>query len=189
MTFDQWYDLYTNPFQTPLKMITISKCAKPNCDCLERAEKANGGPLKHGCQCLYNTYALNAAKEKSKPSPSLPETEQAIDPAEARRNIPDGMDEWCEAHQSYYKYECPECAILAPPDQPVPEEVMDSGKNKAFIELVRDMRPEQALRVAAYIDQEILSLRTGLSSTKAERDSIKQAFDQQAEEMKKYRNQ
>jgi len=75
------------------------------------------------------------------------------------------------------------------PHQPVPEEVMDADKNKAFIELVRDMRPEQALRVAAYIDQEILSLRTHLSSTEAERDAIKKAFDLQAEELKKLRNQ
>lgn len=54
----------------------MSKCTKPNCDCLERAEKANGGPLKDGYQCLYNTDAINAAKEEYRPSPSLPETEQ-----------------------------------------------------------------------------------------------------------------
>lgn len=55
--------------------------------------------------------------------------------------------------------------------------------------LRKDMRPEQALRVAAYIDQEILSLRTHLCATEAERDAIKQAFDEQAEELKKLRNQ
>lgn len=72
-----------------------------------------------------------------------------------------------------------------PPDQPVPEEAMDADKEKAFIELVRDMRPEQALRVAAYIDQEILSLRTRLSSTEAERDAVRQAFAEEAEERRK----
>jgi len=111
------------------------------------------------------------------PSPSLPETERepsfyCVKPSD----IP--------CHK-----QCDSCKKVSPADQPVPEEVMDADKEKAFIELVRDMRPEQALRVAAYIDQEILSLQTRLSSTEAERDAIKQAFDLQAEELKKLRHQ
>jgi len=154
----------------------MSKCTKPNCDCLKRAEIANGGPLKDGYQCLYNTYAVNAAKKKQA-IPSLPETERepsfyCVKPSD----IP--------CHK-----QCDSCKKVSPVDQPVPDEVKDADKNKAFVELVRDMRPEQALRVAAYIDQEILSLRTHLSSTEAERDAIKKAFDLQAEELKKLRNQ
>lgn len=51
----------------------MSKCTKPNCDCLERARKENGGPLKYGYQCLYNTDAVEeAAKKKFRPPPSTP---------------------------------------------------------------------------------------------------------------------
>ena len=32
-----------------------------------------------------------------------------VDPVEARLNIPQGMDDWCEAHQEYYKDECQYC--------------------------------------------------------------------------------
>lgn len=40
----------------------------------------------------------------------------------ARKNIPNGMDDWCEAHQEYYKDECPKC-VAVPCIGPVEEEV------------------------------------------------------------------
>jgi len=217
----------------------MSKCTKPNCDCLERAEKANSGPLKDGYQCLYNTDAVNAAKEKSRPSPSLPETEQG-DKFD--------IDHFWESHKrtfggvnagEYIDREDFEKALhllkvwnARPPDQPVPEEVMEwiveetqgFGNSKSIWasgalamhrrdhaavadlqrqlndwkeinedkkRLVRELdiiinTEEGAAKQASLCDivaqlaKELPSLQSRLSSTEAERDRLKNAFDVQA---------
>jgi hypothetical protein len=54
---------------------------------------------------------------------------QPKESAEARRNIPEDMDDWCEAHQAYYKGECPECASL--PDTNVGDISQQAGNQSS----------------------------------------------------------
>jgi len=88
--------------------------------------------------------------------------EKSIDPAEARRNIPADMDEWCEAHQIYYKDECPECATI-PKGEDTPQ--LFGGEVVTFMDIVQEKRLLQG---------NIMRLKEELASLK----------DQQAKEVR-----
>lgn len=81
----------------------MSKCKKPDCDCLERAEQANGGePLKHGYPCLYGNDSEMAQAAKQKPGISLAKIIEAqIGTPDQSNLIEDHIKEYFTRFPSY----------------------------------------------------------------------------------------
>lgn len=139
---------------------------------------------------------IELIEPKQSPSPSLPETEQE---PHIRVQLKDGSIANVSPNASPELLKAMETMVelakkMPDPDQPVPEEVMEWIGNES-VKTFGLHTPKNAYfhdgAIAMYKRDQatISSLQSRLSSTEAERDAIRQAFDLQAEELRKYRNQ